>query len=151
MYLIYWGSQRSPVLMCSSSWFNSMAGEMKGWLWNKGEDGKKVLFMNNLIQTAVVPFDIADRIHSFNKCATQMWWWKHQPGGQWDIQQRDPFRLNMAILTQGCIGCRHCSITKHTRLFKERITHILLDLQRELHYFFFFQIRTWKKVCFDRY
>lgn len=50
-----------------------MAGEMKGWLWDKGEDGKKVLFMNNLIQTAVVPFDIADRIHSFNKCATQMW------------------------------------------------------------------------------
>lgn len=25
---------------------------------------------------------------------------------------------DMAILTQGCVGCLHCSVTKHTGLFE---------------------------------
>lgn len=49
-------------------------------------------------------------IHCENKCATQMW---RSPGGG-KVQQRDPFSSG---LSPGCIGCLHCSITKHTGLF----------------------------------
>lgn len=63
-----------------------------------------------------------------------MWWRGDERGGWREGATKTSFQSmsspNVAILTQGCVGCLHCSITRHTGLFGDKIGSVFCPPSR---------------------